>query len=277
MKTPEMTQLTVSIGKISADPESPRDDDTPDEGLVASIKELGTLAPILVRGTRTGHYQIIVGGRRWRAAQEAGLVEIPCLVVKGWDHAWILAAQIAENTHRKGLNPIEKAKGLERLRKLVGNKPAVMVAMTGLSQSDAYRYLALLKLPPEKQALVADGTITVSKALAYDRSPSQRIRGSTVEPHFDELMGFIVALGRAIIQDDPDAQHANAFAAKTALDRWAGEGASSGPTISCPYCPAKLPVATPPDAEHRRAALVRHLNTSDTCKAKHAKALRQAA
>ena len=84
------------------------------EELAASIKSQGVMQPVLVRPPSAGRYEIIAGERRWRAAQIAGLQEVPCLIREIPDEA-ALAMSLIENIQREDLNPLEEAAGIQRL------------------------------------------------------------------------------------------------------------------------------------------------------------------
>ena len=114
--------------------------------LAASVRDVGVLQPIRVRRL-DGGYEIIAGERRWRAAQLAGLDEIPALIVDRDDDTALLEALI-ENIHREDLSLADRADAIRRLRGTCGLKSWVAVAeKLGLSRGHIYRLLSVTKLP----------------------------------------------------------------------------------------------------------------------------------
>ena len=105
----------LDIDDIKPNENQPRKTFDPEkiEDLANSIKEHGVIQPLVVRKVETG-YEIVAGERRWRAARQAGLKEIPCIVRELSDEQNMLFA-IIENMQREDLNPIEEAEGLERM------------------------------------------------------------------------------------------------------------------------------------------------------------------
>lgn len=141
------------------------------EELVASIRGQGVLQPILVRpaagapaeGERA--YEIIAGERRWRAAQKAGLHEIPALIREVDDTAALEVALI-ENVQRRDLSPIEEAQGYRRLIEEFGHRQDDIASAVGKSRSHIANLLRLLGLPAEVQAMLADGRLSMGHARA---------------------------------------------------------------------------------------------------------------
>jgi len=112
--------------------------------LAQSIKERGVLEPIVVRPTADGRYEIVMGERRYRAAQMAGLTEIPAIVRELSDEE-AAADALLENFQREDLNPIERAQAIQKLLTMMSWE---QVARTlGVSESTLRRHLELLELP----------------------------------------------------------------------------------------------------------------------------------
>ena len=133
--------------------------------LAASIREQGLMQPILVRPAGADRYEIIAGERRWRAAQIAGLDEIPVVVRDVPDQA-ALAMALIENIQREDLNPLEEAQGVQRLVaefKLTHQEAADAI---GRSRAATTNLLRLLNLPQSVQALVLDGQLDMGHARA---------------------------------------------------------------------------------------------------------------
>ncbi|MDP1822358.1 MAG: ParB/RepB/Spo0J family partition protein [Archangium sp.] len=156
----------LPIEQIHADRANPRRnfDEAALEELATSLKHQGVLQPILVRKDGRG-YRIIAGERRWRAAQKAGLTELPVVVREASDaEAYELA--LVENIQRADLNPLEEAEAYRRLvdeRKLTQEQVADRV---GKDRSSVANSLRLLHLPNEVKQLVAEGDLDMGHARA---------------------------------------------------------------------------------------------------------------
>ena len=143
------------------------------EELAASIKTQGVMQPILVRrleGPQGGlfdakRYEIIAGERRWRAAQIAGLAEVPCLVRDIPDEA-ALAMSLIENIQREDLNPLEEAAGIQRLIDEFGMTHQQAAEAVGRSRPAASNLLRLLQLAAPVQELLMAGDIDMGHARA---------------------------------------------------------------------------------------------------------------
>ncbi|TXT26349.1 MAG: chromosome partitioning protein ParB family [Gallionellaceae bacterium] len=133
--------------------------------LAASIKAQGVMQPILARALPDGSHEIIAGERRWRAAQLAGLNQVPVLVRKVADNA-ALAMALIENIQRENLNPLEEAVGIQRLIDEFGMTHQVAADAVGRSRSAASNLLRLLKLPQPVQAMLMEGGLDMGHARA---------------------------------------------------------------------------------------------------------------
>ncbi|MCB1898231.1 ParB/RepB/Spo0J family partition protein [Cognatazoarcus halotolerans] len=136
------------------------------EELAASIKSQGVMQPVLVRPLdRAGSYEIIAGERRWRAAQIAGLDEVPCLVREIPDEA-ALAMSLIENIQREDLNPLEEAAGIQRLVDEFSMTHQQAADAVGRSRPAASNLLRLLQLAQPVQELLMAGDIDMGHARA---------------------------------------------------------------------------------------------------------------
>ncbi|MFI3259383.1 MAG: ParB/RepB/Spo0J family partition protein [Rikenellaceae bacterium] len=167
-KIKPMSELTeVSIDKISANPTQPRR--SFDEGALAelatSIKELGIIQPVTLRSCDDGHYTIISGERRWRAAQMAGLTQLPAYIREVDDEAMHTMA-LVENIQRAELNPIEIAFGLQRLIEECQLTQEALAQRVTLKRSSISNYLRLLKMSDQVQYALKQGLITMGHAKA---------------------------------------------------------------------------------------------------------------
>ena len=158
----------VPIELVRANPRNPRRSfsDAELEELAASIRERGVIQPIVVRAARGGgaeHYEIIAGERRWRAAQRAGLHDVPVVVIEASD-AEALELAIVENVQRADLNPVEEAAGYQALIDQFGHSQDDLARIVGKSRPHIANTLRLLKLPEPVQALVRSGKVSAGHA-----------------------------------------------------------------------------------------------------------------
>ena len=141
--------------------------------LAASIKSQGMIQPILVRPIASGRYEIIAGERRWRAAQRAGLKEVPVLVRDVRDEA-ALAMALIENIQREDLNALEEAAGIQRLIDEFGMTHQSAGEAVGRSRTAVSNLLRLLQLPGSVQQKMLDGALDMGHARALLGLPSTK-------------------------------------------------------------------------------------------------------
>jgi ParB family chromosome partitioning protein len=165
----------VGIEFLSPNPYQPRRrfDDDSFRSLVQSIREQGVLQPILVRqlAGSEGRYQIVAGERRWRAAQQAQLHEVP-VVVRDLDDREALQIAIVENVQRQDLTALEEAGGYKRLMDEFHHTQEDIARAVGKSRSHIANTLRLLDLPDEVQAMVQQGELTAGHARALLGCPN---------------------------------------------------------------------------------------------------------
>ena len=135
------------------------------EELTNSIKERGVIQPIIVRKSEDSNdkYEIIAGERRWLATQNAGLHEIPAVIIEA-DNLKSLEFAIVENVQRKDLNPIEEAEGYQRLVNEFGYDQEKVAKFIGKSRAHVSNSLRLLTLPKEVIFLIEEGKISQGHA-----------------------------------------------------------------------------------------------------------------
>ncbi len=135
--------------------------------LTASIREKGIIQPIVVRTVAgvENVYEIIAGERRWRAAQAAGLIDVP-VVIQEADDKEALELAIIENVQRADLNAIEEAKGYERLAAEFGYSQSEIAKIIGKSRAHVANTLRLLNLPEATRKLLSDGAISAGHGRA---------------------------------------------------------------------------------------------------------------
>lgn len=151
----------ISIDMLYASQFQPRLDFDKEalDALSASIKEKGVLQPLLVRKDSNGKYEIIAGERRFRAAKQAGLNEVP-VIIKEMDDKEVLEVALVENLLRENLSAIEEAEGLQRLINEFSHTQEALSEIIGKSRSYIANTLRLLVLPLEIQQMVRNGKIT---------------------------------------------------------------------------------------------------------------------
>jgi ParB family transcriptional regulator, chromosome partitioning protein len=145
--------------------------------LALSIKEQGIMQPILVRPVDGGRFEIVAGERRWRAAQQAGLREIPALVKNVPDQS-ALAVALIENIQREDLNPLEEANGLQRLIDEFGLTHEAAAKAVGRSRSAVSNLLRLTALAPPVQEYLLDGALEMGHARALLALPVSQQSGA---------------------------------------------------------------------------------------------------
>lgn len=181
----------LPVTDISPNPRQPRTNF--DEGelgeLVGSIKEIGVLQPIVVRPVGAGKYELIMGERRLRATQEAGLAVIPA-IVRDTDDQDLLRDALLENLHRSALNPLEEAAAYRQLLDDFDCTHEVLAARISRSRPQISNTLRLLNLPPVVQRRVAVGVLSAGHA----RALLGLNEGSAIE----DLAARIVAEGLSV-------------------------------------------------------------------------------
>lgn len=157
----------IEVGAISPNARQPRqafDEESLDE-LKISIQEVGFLQPIVVRDSGAGQYEIVMGERRWRAAQALGLDLIPAIVRETRDDAMLRDA-LLENIHRANLNPLEEAAAYQQLLDEFGATHEELARRIGRSRPQISNTIRLLNLPSAVQIRVAAGVLSAGHARA---------------------------------------------------------------------------------------------------------------
>jgi ParB family chromosome partitioning protein len=180
----------IDVTVIRPNPRQPRtvfDEETIGE-LEHSIREFGLLQPVVVR-ERRGGYELVMGERRWRAAQRAGLRSIPAIVRQTGDDEMLRDA-LLENIHRVQLNPLEEAAAYEQLLEEFGVTHHQLADRLGRSRPAVTNTIRLLKLPVSVQRRVAVGVLAAGHARA--------LLGLDDAAHQEELAARIVAEGLSV-------------------------------------------------------------------------------
>ena len=126
--------------------------------MAESINKHGVLSPIIVRESSTDRFEIIAGERRFRAASLKGLKTIPCLIDNA-ENQTSLEIALIENLQRENLNPIEEAKGFDRLKREFGLTQEEISGVTGKARSTIANSIRILSLPEEVKQMIAEGLI----------------------------------------------------------------------------------------------------------------------
>lgn len=167
-------QRKVPVEHLRANPRNPRRNFSETElgELTASIKQHGVIQPIVVRPVQgaADRFEIIAGERRWRAAQAAGLHDVPIVPVDVGD-ADALEIAIIENVQRENLNAIEEAEGYQALIVEFKRTQDDVARLVGKSRSHIANTMRLLKLPKEVHAQIASGELTAGHARALIGAP----------------------------------------------------------------------------------------------------------
>jgi ParB family chromosome partitioning protein len=213
----------VPIDLIKANPKNPRrlfrEEEL--EELSASIKQHGMIQPVVVRPTPGGGngYELIAGERRWRAAQRAGIHEIP-VVIQELSDKEALEIAIVENVQRQDLNPLEEAFGYDQLIHEFAYTQNDLASVIGKSRSHVANTLRLLKLPDAVKQYLSDGVLTAghARALVVAADPAGLAKKIVEE-------GLTVRSAEAMAQATVTELHGRAKAPKPVkdADTWALE------------------------------------------------------
>ncbi len=244
---PGTTVQRVPVSRIQPSPLQPRKDFTPESlaELAESIRQQGIVQPLIVRVV-AGNFELIAGERRWRAAQLAGLTEVPVVERTATDLE-VLELALIENLQRENLNPIEEAVGYTQLGTQFSLTQDEIATRVGRSRASVANALRLLKLPAVAQTAVRDDRLSVghakvllgiadprSQLTAFDRVLADRLSVRQTE----ELAARLVApqtapkpsstapipAGRDMFVVDVENRLRERFAAKVGLRYRAGRG-----------------------------------------------------
>ena len=157
--------VSLPISRVEPRPEQPRDhfDEERLQDLAASIARHGLIQPVIVRRLNSGVYQIIAGERRWRAARLAGLTEIPVRVLRADDQN-VAELALVENLQREDLNPMEEARGYQKLMQDYSLTQEEAAAGVGKSRSTVANALRLLNLCEPVSEMVESGILSAGHA-----------------------------------------------------------------------------------------------------------------
>jgi ParB family chromosome partitioning protein len=188
--TPGFKQLAIDL--ISANPKNPRRSfpEADIESLAQSLREKGLIQPLLVRPLHNGTFQIVAGERRWRAAQRAGLHDVPA-IVRELDDKDTLELAIVENVQRSDLTPLEEAQAYRMLMDEFSYTQQQLAESIGKSRSHIANTLRLMSLPDSVKEHIEQGTLSAGHARALV---------ATENPQ--ELAQKIISLGLSVRQTE---------------------------------------------------------------------------
>jgi ParB family chromosome partitioning protein len=216
----------IAIGAITPNPRQPRqnlDEDALEE-LAASIREVGLLQPVVVRTIMPGRFELVMGERRWRACQQAGLEHVPA-IVRGTPDDELLREALMENLHREQLNALEEAAAYQQLLDDFSATHDELARKVGRSRPHISNTIRLLQLPPPVQRRVAAGVLSAGHARALlsldDPEEQDRLAHRIVAEGLSvRAVEEIVALGqRQAKPRRPSARHPVAPALTELADR----------------------------------------------------------
>jgi ParB family transcriptional regulator, chromosome partitioning protein len=177
-ETTSLGLMVMPLADIDPDPDNPRDALSDIDDLARSIREQGLIQPLIVRRTESGRLVIVAGHRRHAALLHMGRTRAEVIVRREMAADDVLAKQLIENGQRAGLDPIEEARALARLKHLGNLNDLELAQRVGRSQPTVSSRLALLTLPVEEQEAVRAGQLKIGAAVRTARIDSGKARGS---------------------------------------------------------------------------------------------------
>ncbi len=164
-RQPETIGRMISVDKIDPNPEQPRTEFGDLTELTASIAEKGVLEPLLVKPSgRSGRWMIIAGERRWRAARQAGLTEVPCVEMEV-DEGAVAEIALIENMQRKDLTVWEEADGLQALCERFGYTHEDVARKVGKSRSTVTEALSIAAIPADVREICRQADVSAKSVL----------------------------------------------------------------------------------------------------------------
>ena len=169
--------VSIPISQVEPGLNQPRKRFDPEAlaDLAQSIRLHGIIQPLTVRRLASGYYQIIAGERRWRAAKEAGLSEVPALIIEADDRK-VMELALIENLQREDLNPAEEARGYQSLMEDYGLTQEQVAQRMGKSRPAVANTLRLLALPQDLMELVESGQLSAGHARAILAAPTAALQ-----------------------------------------------------------------------------------------------------
>ncbi len=200
LQTQEAGSVQLPISQVEPGLNQPRKrfDEESLADLADSIREHGIIQPLTVRRLSTGYYQIIAGERRWRAAKQAGLSEVPVVIIEADDRK-VMELGLIENLQREDLNPMEEAEGYLVLLTDYGLTQEEVARRMGKSRPAIANALRLTSLPPAVREKLADGTLSAGHGRAV-----LMVEGEQAQTAFAD---WIAEQGLSVRQAEAAAKH----------------------------------------------------------------------
>ena len=200
LQTQEAGSVQLPISHVEPGLNQPRKrfDEESLADLADSIREHGIIQPLTVRRLSTGYYQIIAGERRWRAAKQAGLSEVPVVIIEADDRK-VMELGLIENLQREDLNPMEEAEGYLVLLTDYGLTQEEVARRMGKSRPAIANALRLTSLPPAVREKLADGTLSAGHGRAV-----LMVEGEQAQTAFAD---WIAEQGLSVRQAEAAAKH----------------------------------------------------------------------
>lgn len=179
---PNLRIWMIPIEKIFPNPNQPRQvfDKEPLEELASSIKEKGIIQPLLVRKSEDDTFEIIAGERRWRAAQIAGLKEVPAILKQSQDQE-VLELALIENIQRENLNPVEESEAYDFLMKKYNLTQQDLANKVGKERATVANMLRLLQLQPGVRQMLSRGELSMGQAKVLLSIPDGKLQEKLAE------------------------------------------------------------------------------------------------
>lgn len=181
--------VTLPISQVEPGLNQPRKRFDPEAlaDLAESIRVHGIIQPLTVRRLASGYYQIIAGERRWRAAKEAGLAEVPAVIIEADDRK-VMELGLIENLQREDLNPAEEARGYQSLMEDYGLTQEQVAQRMGKSRPAVANTLRLLALPDDLMKLVEEGQLSAGHARAILGAPTPSLQRQAAKRVVEEQL-----------------------------------------------------------------------------------------
>ena len=181
--------VTLPISQVEPGLNQPRKRFDPEAlaDLAESIRVHGIIQPLTVRRLASGYYQIIAGERRWRAAKEAGLTEVPAVIIEADDRK-VMELGLIENLQREDLNPAEEARGYQSLMEDYGLTQEQVAQRMGKSRPAVANTLRLLALPDDLMKLVEEGQLSAGHARTILGAPTPSLQRQAAKRVVEEQL-----------------------------------------------------------------------------------------
>ena len=210
LKTQEGGSVMLPISQVEPGLKQPRKrfDEESLSDLAESIRTHGLIQPLTVRRLSSGYYQIIAGERRWRASKQAGLTEVPAVIIEADDRK-VMELGLIENLQREDLNPIEEAGGYKVLVEDYGLTQEEVAQQVGKSRSAVANAMRLLSLPDAVRMLLEEGRLSAGHARAILSVPGGELQKRLAQKVVEEDLSVrqTEAMAKRISQTADEAEN----------------------------------------------------------------------